>query len=125
MNVLNETLEKYIRFLWVLTLFLGIEAILTISKANLSFIGSYVFLIGVLNLLATYGLFRKKIWGWKLTAYGAILSLIYLIIYLVINGIIINLIVLYLTIKFRAHLGAKENDSLLKSPLARLTRAQK
>lgn len=113
MSVINNTLEKYARFLWVLTGFLGIEAILTIAKSNLTFIASYVFLIGILNLVATYGLMRKLSWGWKLTCYGVILSLIYLVIYLVLNGILINLLVLYIGLKFRHKLGAKEGDSLL------------
>ena len=117
MGAVDRFLEKYVRFAWLATAYLGLAAISTISKSSFSLLGSYVFVIGVLNLVGTYGLFKKKRWGWKVVAYAAILSLIYLVSFLVVIGVIFNGLILYAVTKFKTQVGGHENDSLVPKQL--------
>lgn len=108
MRVINKYLEKYIKYLYLLTGLLGVMYILTVSKSGLSFLSVYFFLVGVLYLVASWGLFKRRHWGWKITVLASILSLIYLFLYWVLNGFVVNLLVLYLAITFRHQLVTKE-----------------
>ncbi len=112
MRVINKYLEKYVKYLYLLTILLGVMYILTVSQSGLSFLSVYFFLVGVLNLWASWGLYKKLHWGWKITVLASILSLIYLFLYWVLNGFVVNLLVLYLAIKFRKHLVGKESAKI-------------
>lgn len=108
MRVINHYLEKYIKYLYLLTGLLGVMYILTVSRSGLNWLSVYFFLVGVLNLVASWGLLKKRHWGWKLTVLAAILSLAYLFLYWVLNGFVVNLFVLYLALTFRKKLASKE-----------------
>ena len=112
MRVVNKYLEKYAKYLYILTTLLGVMYILTVSKSGLSFLSVYFFLVGVLYLVASWGLFKKRSWGWKLTVLASVLSLIYLFLYWVLNGFVVNLLVLYLAINFRKQLTGKEEAKI-------------
>jgi hypothetical protein len=119
MSAVNRFLNRYIHLLWIITAYLGLAAISTVSNSRFSVLSIFIFTIGILNLVGTYGLFKKKPWGWKVISYAAILSLIYLVSFLVLVGILFNLFILYAVTKYKTKLGGRAEDSLVPQQFQR------
>lgn len=109
---MDAFVTKYVRFLWVVLAYAGLSGVLQVGKTPLNILTVSIFVVSVLNVISAYGLYRRLKWGWRASFFTGVAGLVLTLLFLALPGMILYLLVIYLSWRYRELLGGKKTDPL-------------